>query len=603
MVRTATATAKKPATTAKKCGRKKGTVTAQFNALQSKKAAIREEFSKGRRTKAAYTGYLNRGRDILVHIVKERRLKEKTTRGWKCPEGIDTGLLEKAFEGPPNKHSAMALELYLTQKCVVEGRGKSTAEGIHGAFADYWDNLQGGKYAGDYSYDGETGKVTGCPARVPEIEAFMKCIKSKSRVKGEAATRRHAEATTIEDMRKMMGWSESQCIAEESKKNFELCQLQERDLTPGARGPAPYYLSFIGVFLNNRKGWQQKQGYDGPLACNHYDIYEQPDTPEICMFSHLTIWRKIYRQRLDRNFEPDDYVFPYISPNGTIHPKKPLSHDLVQDYINEFASGASINKIFTTHCLRRGGSQYRFMFAAIGKRWSLSIIRWWGGWAEGEQVDTLMRYLLDSLQSYESGHGDALNPHRLEMDKSFMGDHDVLKAPTVGEFRTLSDKILTKLNNFSTQIHCTHLPPAHGATTAGSMAEAFNLMSLPPVTALSTSNPSPVIFVQPTIWSQPSPHHHPNPAPQSDAATLPLPGISVPSVGKDAMAWRRAVDQWELGTLYSNRKLLAMEYRRLGSDDTVFMGTYPEHGNITQLLAAIRRNSGRTRSSRGYQLQ
>jgi hypothetical protein len=113
------------------------------------------------------------------------------------------------------------------------------------------------------------------------------------------------------------------------------------------------------------------------------------------------------------------------------------------------------------------------------------------------------------------------------------------------------------------------------------------------------------------------------------------------------MAWRRAVDQWELGypsvglmplkkwppqcytgamhlvtgTLYSNQKLLAMEYRRfvffffparnhhltffnvrLGSDDAVFMGTYPEHG-ITQLLAAIRRNSGRTRSSRGYQLQ
>ncbi|KAJ7437648.1 hypothetical protein B0H11DRAFT_2255127 [Mycena galericulata] len=295
------------------------------------------------------------------------------------------------------------------------------------------------------------------------------------------------------------------------------------------------------------------------------------------MFSHLTTWRKIYRQRLGRDFEADDYVFPYISPNGTIHPKKPLSHDLVQDYINEFASGASINKIFTTHCLRRGGSQYRFMFAPIGKRWSLSIIRWWGGWAEGEQVDTLMRYLLDSLQSYESGHGDALNPHRLEMDKSFMGDHDVLKAPTVGEFRTLSDKILTKLNDFSTQTHCTHLPPAHGATTAGSIA--VPVISCPP----------PVVLAQPMIWSQPSPHHHMDPAPQNDAAaTLPLPGISVPSVGKDAMAWRHAIDQWELGdpsvglmplkdwppqyytgamrlvtgTLYSNRKLLAMEYRR-----------------------------------------
>lgn len=115
------------------------------------------------------------------------------------------------------------------------------------------------------------------------------------------------------------------------------------------------------------------------------------------MFSYLTVWRKIYRQRLGREFEADDYVFPYIAPNGVIHSKKPMSHDLVQDYINEFASGANINKIFTTHCLRRGGSQYRFMFAPIGKRWSLSIIRWWGGWAEGEQVHIFfLRLGLDS---------------------------------------------------------------------------------------------------------------------------------------------------------------------------------------------------------------
>ncbi|KAJ7784979.1 hypothetical protein DFH07DRAFT_702393, partial [Mycena maculata] len=75
--------------------------------------------------------------------------------------------------------------------------------------------------------------------------------------------------------------------------------------------------------------------------------------------------------------EPDDYVFPYIAPNGVIHSRRPMSHDLVQDSINEFASGANINKIFMTHCLRRGGAQYRFMFAPLGRCWSLSIIRWW----------------------------------------------------------------------------------------------------------------------------------------------------------------------------------------------------------------------------------
>ncbi|KAJ7259454.1 hypothetical protein C8J57DRAFT_1073155, partial [Mycena rebaudengoi] len=75
-----------------------------------------------------------------------------------------------------------------------------------------------------------------------------------------------------------------------------------------------------------------------------------------------------------------------VSSNGIIHPKKPMTHDTAQELINEFVLGAKITKIFTTHCLRRDGSEYRFVFAPIGKRWSLSIIRWWGGWAIGKQV-------------------------------------------------------------------------------------------------------------------------------------------------------------------------------------------------------------------------
>lgn len=126
---------------AKKKGGRKKTATADLTALQSKKAAIEDEFSKAQKTRDAYKGYLARGRDILADIVKQRRLKEKSDPGWKCPEGIDTELLAKAFQGTPNKYSAMALELYLAQKCVVEGHGKSTAEGIHGAWADYWDRL------------------------------------------------------------------------------------------------------------------------------------------------------------------------------------------------------------------------------------------------------------------------------------------------------------------------------------------------------------------------------------------------------------------------------------------------------------------------------
>ncbi|KAJ7822738.1 hypothetical protein B0H14DRAFT_3470511 [Mycena olivaceomarginata] len=44
------------------------------------------------------------------------------------PKAIDTEELAKAFDNPPNKLSAIALELVTTQKCLVEGLGRNTAE-------------------------------------------------------------------------------------------------------------------------------------------------------------------------------------------------------------------------------------------------------------------------------------------------------------------------------------------------------------------------------------------------------------------------------------------------------------------------------------------
>ncbi|KAJ7027695.1 hypothetical protein C8F04DRAFT_1212340 [Mycena alexandri] len=631
---------------------------ADADTLKKKKAAVQDEFSNAAKTKANYKGYLQRGAKILASVVVLRREREKKEPSC-LTDGIDVNLLAKAFDGSPNKHSVYALELYMTQKCVVENLGKSTAEGIHGAFAKYWDELPGGKYAGPYSFDEESGKVRGNPARAPEILSFLKCIKTKARVKGSAATRHHAEATTIEDMHQMMQHSASvyphdkllrkaesgaDLLAKIKHgmmraflptgytlwtRNFETCQIQERDLSEG-KGPAPYYLPFLGVFLENRKGWQKKQGYDGPLESNNYDIYEQKDKPEIDMKTHVGRWRTLYRELLGRDFEPDDYLFPFVSPNGTIHAKRPMTHDTAQDLINEFALAAKIDKIFTTHCLRRGGSQYRFMFAPIGERWSLSIIRWWGGWAEGEQVDTLMRYLMDSLQSYESGHGDALYPFRNEPAKSFMGDSTALQPPTAAEFRVFGETILTKLDNLAIQ--------SLSQSSVTALAPLIQQASPAPTSILpSHDSPNPHLARSSASVN----HSESNTVPpagfgpnrssaqeniSSDGisdgnAVVPIPGAIIPSVGKDEHAWKRAVDQWyhgdpakglvvaikdwpphwytgsmrlKTGTLYSNRKLLADEFN---FDEDTFKSKYPDYGKITALLAAIRKENGLKRRS------
>jgi integrase len=90
-----------------------------------------------------------------------------------------------------------------------------------------------------------------------------------------------------------------------------------------------------------------------------------------------------------RSLEPDDYIFPSLGSNGTTHPDEHIKHEAVQEMIKRYADLAGIvlgKGNFTTHCYRRGGAQHRFMYAPVGKRWSLAKVRWWGGWAEGEQV-------------------------------------------------------------------------------------------------------------------------------------------------------------------------------------------------------------------------
>ncbi|KAJ7869327.1 hypothetical protein B0H14DRAFT_3440760 [Mycena olivaceomarginata] len=130
-------------------GKKKALKTSSANVLKQNKAAMQEE---------------------------RRRLEKEDPSSLVDRASVDIELVATAFEGPPNKHSVYALSLYFTQKCVEEGLGKSTADGIHGAFANYWDHLpdSGRKYAGDYLFNAETGKVSGNPARALEIPSFLK---------------------------------------------------------------------------------------------------------------------------------------------------------------------------------------------------------------------------------------------------------------------------------------------------------------------------------------------------------------------------------------------------------------------------------------------
>jgi hypothetical protein len=64
-----------------------------------------------------------------------------------CSSASDGDILKNrpeyalAFEGEPNGCSGKALELYITQKCFVENRGRSTGEVAYSAMKKYWEEL------------------------------------------------------------------------------------------------------------------------------------------------------------------------------------------------------------------------------------------------------------------------------------------------------------------------------------------------------------------------------------------------------------------------------------------------------------------------------
>jgi hypothetical protein len=124
---------------------------------------------------------------------------------------------------------------------------------------------------------------------------------------------------------------------------------------------------------------------------NHYQLYLQPHLPGSDSFIWLSIWMKwLEVYHYGRELDQDDCIFPSMGANSVMQPRDQLSHDIVQKWINKATVGAGICGSFSTHCFRRGGAQYHFMFALVGERWTLARVRWWGGWAEHEQVCTFI---------------------------------------------------------------------------------------------------------------------------------------------------------------------------------------------------------------------
>lgn len=140
---------------------------------------------------------------------------------------------------------------------------------------------------------------------------------------------------------------------------------------------------------------------------HHYNIYPEPEYPSIDAYQHLSNWKRWYEQHLMKGgvVLPSHVIFPQISlATNLISPATIMSSENVQKMIDMFTQNAGLchgGSRYTTHTFRRGGAQYYFMFCKPGDRMSLSMVRWWGGWADGEKVScTLESLIRPSLTSF-----------------------------------------------------------------------------------------------------------------------------------------------------------------------------------------------------------
>ncbi|EAU89590.2 hypothetical protein CC1G_02479 [Coprinopsis cinerea okayama7 len=520
-----------------------------------------------------------------------------------------------ALDGPPKECTPNAIAMFLWYKSAVEGRGSSVTDQVYSAIKKHYDQLDGDKYRmGVWRFDDRTGQWLGNPASTGTVQDMLKAIKNQ----GGEKERKHSRAMKMEDMHRLYShinsampspeWKNSKALETRAEnlqflafaalgftlwtRNCEAVQLQAKnfDFSPPPKQASngvsyPYFV----VNLFNRKGWQRKMAKgENQLNGHTYNIYPKPYTPAVDMYQRLLDWKNFYESELlGRPLEPDDYIFPTIGANLAVHPDDPLTSDAVQKKLNKFTQGAGLGTGYTTHCFRRGGAQYRFMFAPIGQRWTLAR---WGGWAIGEHRDTLIRYLLDELYMYEDDHRDALCPFDEDTSNAHMGEDRMLRPLTQLEGQQLFER-LGSIESLCSMSQKALSATSYNAQPAAPVYHVYNVYHVANTTSYTGFDTTPMPMqayqpsLQPTPWAIASTPLPPStgmfPAHSSSAERLALsqgfhpiqllsgppapfnaalqpqveaPAAAIPSrryytvprihPGKRELAWRQVIEDW-----------------------------------------------------------
>jgi hypothetical protein len=260
-----------------------------------------------------------------------------------------------------------------------------------------------------------------------------------------------------------------------------------------------------------------------------------------------------------------------------------------------------------------------------------------------------MKYLLDSLQSFETGHGNVLHPIPLGTDQSFMGEHLATQPASGEQVQQISERVDRKLDEMMKTITTTLSSHAQPAPNIPDPSISFTGPERVSHTQLRASRAVSVPYTLPNVTESTNTSRETSP---SERGTSSEPGVvisptfrrynfAIPDLGRAPGAWQRAIKQWEEVDPITNhalrdwpkewyegksatvskrnqRKTIFEEYVRyaapnlnrgtltdsvflisLGRDKNLFISKYPDADkSISKLLEAIRWNNGTTRSSK-----
>jgi len=133
------------------------------------------------------------------------------------------------------------------------------------------------------------------------------------------------------------------------------------------------------------------------------------DPPALNVYEMLLRWREFLAGQNPAYIADSAFIFPKMrfekkKDGGRGGMKISFGQKACQTDVQEivrtllvecgFCVDIEDSRAFTTHMFRRGAAQYRHWFAP--KRWSLSLIKYWGSWSLKSSTDSILRYLVDS---------------------------------------------------------------------------------------------------------------------------------------------------------------------------------------------------------------